>query len=197
MGYAKSETTQRKLLEATSSLLRTRGFAATGIKEIVATSGVPRGSVYHHFPGGKEELAASAVSFSGASILARLEVLVTRTGHPVAALRAFCDYYIEQLEGSGFRKGCPLATVSLEAAPEIDAVYEASSAAFGSIIQLFADALITQGVESGRAQDLGVTVVSCVEGAILLAKALRSRRPLDVVREQLTGQLESELRGQQ
>ena len=191
MAYAKSTATCQRLIQSTAKLLRTRGYAATGLREILQESGVPKGSLYHHFPGGKEELAAASLRQAGDSIIAQLALLLDRTDDPAAATRAFCDAYIAQLESSGFRKGCPLATVALESAAEIDTVHEACSFAFGSITALLARHLEARGVDRRTAGDAAVYAVSAIEGALLLAKARRSASPVAVVRDRLAAHLRS------
>lgn len=190
MSYAKSEDTQRRLVQHTARLLRTRGYAATGLSTIVAESGVPKGSLYHHFPGGKEQLAAASVRYSGSGIVAALHDLLSRTGDPVTAVRAFCDDYIAQLETSAFRKGCPLATIALEAAPEVDAVHEACASSFGEIIDLIARELEAHGVAREAAHQASTLTVAAIEGALLLAKARRDVEPLELIRDRVTGDLE-------
>ncbi len=189
--YAKSEATRERLVRSTASLLRTQGYAATALRDIVEASGVPKGSLYHHFSGGKEELAAEAVRRSGQAILQRLQAIAERSKDPAAGVAAFCDYYVAQLRDSGFRRGCPLATVALEAAPNVDAVQQACAEAFAGIERFFAGELRRHGVGRAAAASAASFTVSAVEGALVLAKAKRDTGPLKVVRHQLCGQLRS------
>jgi TetR/AcrR family transcriptional repressor of lmrAB and yxaGH operons len=192
--YEKSRTTRRRLVETTARLLRTRGYAATGLSEIVADSGVPKGSLYHHFPGGKEQLASASLRFSGVEIVRRLGDLADRAGDPVRAVEAFCDLYVEQLAGSGFRKGCPLATAALETTSDIAAMQQACADAFGAVIELLRERLVGHGLAPGRAADAAVHAVAAIEGALVLAKAQRDTRPIIVVRDNLSRQLRELLR---
>ncbi len=195
MPYAKSEKTQRKLIESTARLLRTRGYAATGLSAIVAESGVPKGSLYHHFPGGKEELAAAAVSHSGDSIVTTLTKMADAAGEPVRAMRDFCNHYIAQLRASDYRRGCPLATVTLEAAADVDAVHEACAGAFDDIVELFSERLERVGVPAEKAEQAAHFTVSSIEGALILVKASRDTRAIEIVRDQLTAQLDALIDG--
>lgn len=193
MKYAKSEQTRRKLIETTAHHLRAKGAAGTGLSEILQDSGVPRGSLYHHFPGGKEELVLHAIMASGESITHRLNALLKRTGGPVEAVGAFCDHYIVQLQESAYTKGCPIATVTLESAADVDSVHEATASVFNAMIDFLCDALTHEGLEATVAYELTVVTISTIEGALMLAKSLRSTRPLEIARAQLVELLKTHL----
>ncbi|MEM1414461.1 MAG: TetR/AcrR family transcriptional regulator [Myxococcota bacterium] len=190
MGYAKSDDTKRRLLSATGRLLRARGYAATGLSAIVKESCVPKGSLYHHFPGGKAEVAGAAVARSGRAVVERLTELADRAGDPIAAVRAFCDGYVEQLRASAYQRGCPLATVALEAAPDVDEVHAACAEAFDGIVALIAERLEARGLTPEAARAEATHTVSAIEGALVLAKAKRDVRPVELVRDRLVRDLE-------
>jgi len=186
MPYAKSEKTQRRLIQSTAKLLRARGYSATGVSAIVDASGVPKGSLYHHFPGGKEELSAAAVRFAGDRMITTLTRIADRAPDPVRAVSDYIDHYIMQLRASGFQKGSPLATVALEAAAEVDVVHEACTGAFDDIVDEWARRFALAGLRAQRAADAALFVTASIEGALVLAKARRDTRPIEIVREQLT-----------
>ncbi|MEM9531162.1 MAG: TetR/AcrR family transcriptional regulator [Pseudomonadota bacterium] len=191
MAYKKSVDTRARLVGSMAQLLRTKGYAATGISDVISDSGVPKGSVYHHFPGGKQSLAAASVAASGEGIAAALGGLLDRAGHPIAAMAEFCNYYIGQLGESDFRRGCPLATVALEKAAQVDLIQQACGKSFEAMVTLYADHLVKAGARPAAAQSASLLVVSAIEGALVLCKAQRSTAPLAMVRDQLTDYLNS------
>ncbi|MEP3245745.1 MAG: TetR/AcrR family transcriptional regulator [Sneathiella sp.] len=189
MSYLKSSQTRETLLKTTASLLRSKGYAAMGLSDIVKKSGIPKGSLYYHFPAGKEELAAAAVRFAGKAMLASLSRLIEKTGNPIAGLQAFFNYYILQLDESGYRDGCPLATVALETASGVPLVQKACAGAFSDYGKLLAGQLVHCGAAPEKADAWATQIISSVEGALLLAKAQNDTNPLIVMRDQLTEQL--------
>src|SRR5450756_655642 len=78
------------IVRAAATLFRRNGFAATGINEIIEVSGAPKGSLYHYFPGGKDQIAEAAVRFAGAGVVATLEKLAQEHATAAAMIRAYC-----------------------------------------------------------------------------------------------------------
>jgi AcrR family transcriptional regulator len=187
MEYAKSTETRHRLLRNTGRLLRTRGFSATGVTDILTTSGVPRGSLYHHFPDGKEQIAAGAIEQSGHSIVYALREMIKTTGSLADGIQQFCDYYINELEASGYARGCPLATVALETSATENPVQQQAAAAFETIIAVVADQLLREGFDEPH--DLAVVIVATVEGALVLAKATRNTEHIAIVRDHIQNQI--------
>lgn len=193
MGYAKSEETQARLLKTMAYLLRTQGYHATGVSQVLQESKVPKGSLYHHFPQGKTELAAAAVNLSNERILAALEKMVFETGNPIDTLTTFCDYYIQQMNEGNYRKGCPIATITLEAAADVDLIQAACKQAFVDMTQLFSRQLQAHNVSEPEAEALATMVIAAIEGALIMSRAQRSTRPLEIIRDNLMAQLEAAL----
>lgn len=181
------------MIISTALLVRERGARATSIDDVLQHSGAPRGSVYHHFPGGRQQLLREATEFAGAAVGARLERLGDR--HPIAALERFIDGYRIQLESHGFRAGCPVVAVAVEA-PEEDApddLLGSAADAFAHWQAVMARQYAAHGATPERADELAMIVVAAVEGALVLCQARRDTTALDVVRRQLRTLLEAEL----
>lgn len=172
------------MIQSAALLFREHGYSGTGFRDVIEHSGAPRGSIYHHFPGGKEQLAAETVTWAASVIERRME-RATRSGDPVAALDQFVDSWREVLEGSDFRAGCPVVAVAAEADAGSAAI-AAAAAAFGRWEDLIADALLAAGVGRPESRRLATLVVAAIEGAILLARVRRSTRPLRDVHRALT-----------
>jgi TetR/AcrR family transcriptional regulator, lmrAB and yxaGH operons repressor len=176
---------RRAFLDATAVLLRRQGYAGSGLSQIVERSGAPRGSLYFHFPGGKEELARAAMQRSGEQLRQAIAATMDAPGGPAAAIGALLDALAAGLEGSGYRDGCPIATVALETAAESEPLRETAAAIFDSWVGELARSLHESGTELAAAQRRALFVLSAIEGALLLSRARRDVTPLHAVREEL------------
>ncbi len=174
----KGERSRGRLVEATGRLLRRQGYHATGLAEVVAESGAPRGSLYFYFPGGKEELACEAIAAAGASWRARLEEVIEAAADPGQAAEAVCRTLADELTGSAFQDGCPIATVALEAAGVSEPVRRACAEQLAGWEALIAKKLVAAGLPEAAAATAATFVLGAVEGATLLARVRRDPAPL-------------------
>lgn len=163
------------------------------MSDVIRHSGVPRGSVYHHFPGGKAELAARAIRDGGDEMVDRLRRMHEQLGSVARGVEAFCNYYIESLEITGFVAGCPIATVALEG-PELDPEVRAQTgSAFATLVDVLAEALTTDGMDPVRADRLASVIVAAIEGGIMLSKATGDLSHLSSARDWLVSSIREEL----
>lgn len=176
MGQKGAETRDR-LLDATQELVEAAGYFGTGLNQVVALSGAPRGSLYFHFPGGKDQLVGESVRRAGAAISDSLETL----GDSDLPVAEYVDRILRQLgdrlEGSQWRKGCPVATVALETAASNDSIQQVCAEVYAS----WEEALRARLADHPESDDLATTILALIEGALLLARTHRSREPLDRV----------------
>ena len=171
------EQTKRRMVRGAAELLRQRGYTGTGFREVIEVTGAPRGSIYHHFPGGKAQLAGEAVDYVGALARRAIEEPFAEAD-PIGALRAFVELWRADFERSGFRAGCPIAAVAVENHDEAPELLDAAARAFDAWRAAFADCLRRAGAPAARADRLATLVVSAVEGAIVLSRAERDSTPL-------------------
>lgn len=167
---AKRGETRERLLRTAATLFRQQGYYATGLNQVVADGRAPKGSLYFHFPGGKEQLAVESVALSAGEIRIRMQ------GAP--DLETALEHLAARLVASDFKDGCPVATVALDAAGESEQIREACATAYGSWREVLVDFLVRQGIRPDRAPGLATTVLAAVEGALLLAKTQRDVAPL-------------------
>jgi TetR/AcrR family transcriptional regulator, lmrAB and yxaGH operons repressor len=178
------------IVRAAATLFRRNGYAATGINEIAEMSGAPKGSLYHYFPDGKDQIAEAAVRFAGAGVVATLDKLAQEHDTAAAMIRAYCKLLAGWMAKSGFRDGCPIATTLLEAAPQSAGMTAAGREAFAGWCAVIARALIRDGFSKKEAARLATLTVSSLEGALILARVEASARPIEDVAKALAGALQ-------
>jgi TetR/AcrR family transcriptional repressor of lmrAB and yxaGH operons len=175
--------TRRRMVTTTAKLLRRQGYHATGLNQIVAEAEAPKGSIYFHFPGGKEQLAAEAIAAS-ADYLDR----ALRSCERPTALESIDEYIgraASLLERTNYADGCPIATVVLEASVTSDALGKACADAVGLLLSRVAGWLERDGFSPEAARQRAQLVYAAIEGGMIFAKALRSTEPLTTLRGQL------------
>lgn len=158
-----------RLITAMADALQRRGLHGVGVSELLGRARSPKGVLYHHFPGGKAELAMAAIDSVVARITARLGALAARP-EPLQALADWLAQAERQLRDSGFERGCPLATVALESSPDDTQLRETLARAFAALRRALAELLSKAGIAPGRAEALASLVLSAYEGALLQAR---------------------------
>jgi TetR/AcrR family transcriptional repressor of lmrAB and yxaGH operons len=183
MGRDRRDTRRDMVLSAVE-VLRERGADAVTLDAVLTRSGAPRGSIYHHFPGGRSEILSDALDFAGDAIAVRIE-RVAETG-ATSALRDFSVFWKKILHDSDYTAGCPVVSVAVSNADE-DGAQLASRAR--DIFERWCDAmrraLVGDGLTPRTAERLATMVIASVEGAVVLCRARRDMAPLDDVVEEL------------
>ena len=176
-------------MDATGLLLQRQGFHATGLSDIVAESGAPRGSLYFHSlpQAAKDELARAAIGASGAEWRARIEAAVAAAPDLDGAIGAVIELLAADLVASKFRNGCPVAAVALESPSE--PVRKVIAAHFAHWEHAIAAQLVANGLAPAPAKQLATLALSAIEGALLLARVQRSTAPLLAVGQTLRGMI--------
>lgn len=174
------------IIGAAATLFRRQGYNATGLNEIISLSGAPKGSLYHYFPNGKEQIGAAAVEHAGAVAGDTLARMAGKNDTAAALVEAYGRQLASWMEKSDYKEGCPVATVLLEMAADSDAIALAGRAALGAWRAVFAEALRHDGLQPERADRIAGLVVSAFEGAMLGARVARSGVAIAEVTQELT-----------
>lgn len=179
----KAETQKQNLIRTAMRLFRRQGYASTGLQQILAESGAPKGSLYYYFPDGKEALGEAAVVMAGEMVRDMLCDLASRHKAPKRFVRAYCKVMAGWMEESGFGSGCPIATTILETAPESPAITEAGQKAFDGWIDVISGVLAHGDFDPKEARTRAQLIVAAMEGALILSRLRQSSRPiLDVAK---------------
>jgi TetR/AcrR family transcriptional repressor of lmrAB and yxaGH operons len=175
---AKAPDSKWKTLAAAIKLFRQQGYHGTSLHDILAAGGSPRGSLYFHFPGGKEEIGENALTIAGEAVRQGIvraaeasestEMFLTHVARAMAA----------DLEKSDYQEGCPIATTALETSAQSEVLGDATSSAFRKWETEISRGLERFGMTRDEADLLATMVLSQLEGALLLARTYRSLEPL-------------------
>jgi TetR/AcrR family transcriptional regulator, lmrAB and yxaGH operons repressor len=182
-GATKGSTKQRMLVSA-AEVLRERGAAGVTIDEVLARSGAPRGSVYHHFPDGRNQILAEALQFAGESIADTIGKLAD-SGDAVVLIRRFAQYWESVLTNSNFTAGCPVVAAAIGSADDEPQLTAVAGAIFGRWRESLAQSFIDDGFAEADAGSLAVTCIAALEGAVVLSRSTRSTEPLEEVVSQV------------
>lgn len=185
--------TRERIVEASASLMARQGYSATGVKQIVEAARAPFGSVYHFFPGGKEELGAEAIRRSGATYLELIPAVFDAAPDVVSGVRNFFALAAEHLWNTDYEDACPIATIALEVSSVSEPMRHACADVFESWITAGTERFLSLGLGEERTRELIVGLIAALEGAFVLCRALRSTQPLLVAGELVAGELERAL----
>ncbi|MFF4501206.1 TetR/AcrR family transcriptional regulator [Streptomyces sp. NPDC001401] len=177
---------RERMVFSAAQLIRRDGVASTGMREVAAHAGAPRGSLQHYFPGGKEQLVNEAVGWAGRYAGNRIDRFLAALAAPTPSglFAEMVRQWTDEYEASGFAGGCPVAAATVDCAESTVSTREAAAAAFAIWTGPVSRALADMGVPGERAGGLATLMISALEGAILIARAERDVRALTtVVRE--------------
>jgi len=170
--------TRDRLIGAMLDALRTKGFHGVGLSELLAQARAPKGVLYHHFPGGKTELAVAAIDLVVRQTARALGKLLEHHADPARALTAWMADAQATLRGSAYQRGCPLATIALESSADDTAIREAVARGFAAIRDTLKQALAARGLEPARAGSLAALIVAAYEGGLIQARVAGSEQPM-------------------
>jgi AcrR family transcriptional regulator len=175
-----SSTTKQRILESTAELFRRQGYSGTGMKQIAADALAPFGSVYHFFPGGKEELGAETIRTSGRLYSQLFATIALEAPDLLSAVHDFFAGAAETLHETNYADACPIATVALEVASTNEALRLATADVFTQWIDGASAYFAHAGIPRARARELALAMLSLLEGAFIFSRALRSTEPMRV-----------------
>lgn len=167
-------------MAAGAELFRRNGYSGTGLKQIVSEANAPFGSLYHFFPGGKEQLGAEVVRSSGLAYIRLFDLFIDPAPDLISGIEAFFAAGIATLEATGYVEGCPIATVALEVASTNEPLREATADVFTAWIDAGTEKFAKFGLSSDAARTLTISVVNSLEGAFVLCRALRDTEAMAV-----------------
>ncbi len=186
-----TQDTRTRMLEKTATLLQHRGYYGTSLSDILSASAAPRGSLYFHFPGGKDQLVIEATRAAAELATGELRHLLDTMERPAAAVRAYAEGAAHLMRETDFTFGCPVAPVILDAAGNVPELAELCRATIEGWQELMRDAFARAGLAPHRTAPLALLAVAAIEGALIIARANRDATPLEAVGAELEAMIEA------
>jgi len=177
------ENVRSNMVDGAVRLLATQGVEGTSFSEVLAAADAPRGSVYHHFPGGKAELMHAALNRASERSLAAMEAFRGQSGPEV--LDHFLELWRGLLDNSHLNAGCAVLAVTVTG-PETD-IHDHVGSIFKAWTDLLTELFVAGGLREDAAHRVATVTIAATEGAIVLSRAQRSRDPFDDVASTLSG----------
>jgi len=173
-----AKDTRARMVEATAKLLQHRGYHGTALSDILAASDAPRGSLYFHFPGGKDQLALEATRAAIEETTSYLSECLAEAKTPAQGVHAFVDETARLMRESRYTFGCPVAPIILDGASGLGDFEQLCRETLKRWIDILRDSFTAGGIPAPRAATLALHVVAAIEGTLLIARADRDCKPI-------------------
>jgi AcrR family transcriptional regulator len=180
-----AKDTRARMIETTARLLQQRGYHGTSMNDILAESAAPRGSLYFHFPGGKDQIVIEATRRAVEETTQVLRETLAGAKSPAQAVRLFLEAIAKLMRETGYEFGCPVAPMILDGTEDLAELAHLCRAALIDWTDILRKSFVEAGIPNRRAKSLGLLVVASIEGAMLMARAYRDCGPLSTVADEL------------
>jgi AcrR family transcriptional regulator len=177
--------TKERILAVNADLLMRRGYTATGMKQLAAEAEAPFGSIYHFFPGGKEQLGAETIRLAGTYYQDLVTEVMGAEPDPVSAVQACFEGAAKTLRDTDYADACPIATVALEVASTNEPLRKATAEVFEQWLSSAARGFGIAGIPAERSRELAFMMLSLLEGGFLFSRAMRSTESLHIAGRQM------------
>lgn len=178
--------TKERLIETASKLFELKGYYATGLNEILAESGAPKGSLYYHFPKGKEQLALESIISEGEKIKFKIQSALDSIENPVDSIVANIENVATVIDNQYKTKDMSIGLIALETYLTSEVLRSACEEVFTSLENIYAEKLIKAGMNKEDAYELGSVIATMVEGGIIYSLVKKSGKPLRLIAKQIS-----------
>jgi TetR/AcrR family transcriptional repressor of lmrAB and yxaGH operons len=186
-------STREQFIQTTCELMESQGYYATGLNQIIEESGGPKGSLYYHFPGGKEELTAEALQHVGSLVEKRIRKHLSTSDDSANAIKIFVENIAFNVEQSGYRAGGPITTVAIETASTSERLRDVCDNIYSAWQNVFAERLENDDIPRQKAETLAQVIIASIEGGIILCRTERNPTALKTVAQAMHDLVQSAL----
>lgn len=182
-----------RLIQTALDLLEQQGYNGTGLNQIIDESKTPKGSLYHYFPGGKEELFVAAVEVKKRKMAETVQAALASSKDPATAFQNFFKWLGQALSECDYRSGGAIASITLEASSDSKVLQQACENAYEDLRQMFEDKLREAGISAKKAYALSLIIGSAEEGATVICRAMRELTAMDETGKAIAQLIRAEL----
>jgi AcrR family transcriptional regulator len=186
--------TRERIVTVSAEMFRRQGYEGTGLKQIVTAANVPFGSLYHFFPGGKEQLGAEAIRVSGGAFGRMGNAILDAAPDIVSGIRDLFNGAALTMKVTDYADACPIATVALEVSSSSEPMRQAAAEVFEDWIGDLQQRYMSAGIPADRARALAVATLSLLEGAFIFSRAMRTTQPVEIAGAAAVDALKAALR---
>ena len=187
----KKSDSKDRMIAAARRLFREHGYLGTALSDVITESAAPRGSLYFHFPGGKEELAGEVTLLHTGDHIANINRDAATTSTAAELIEALVSRVRDEIVASDYREGCAIAPIVLETTPASQHLSDTTRRGFQDMITTLAARLAEKNIPAPRATELATQAWTSIEGALLLSRVLRNPEPFNLAITQLTAAAEA------
>jgi TetR/AcrR family transcriptional repressor of lmrAB and yxaGH operons len=173
-----ANVTKDRMLQAATRLLQTRGYYGTGLNDVLAESGAPRGSLYFHFPGGKGQLALEATRAAVDDVTLATAATIAQAETPGAALKAISQRIAELMRTTNYERSCPISPLIHDGASDLPALLDLCRKAFDTWMGLMQEMLLESGLQPHRARTLSLLAQTVFQGGAIVSRTHHDERML-------------------
>ncbi|EGT3616816.1 TetR/AcrR family transcriptional regulator [Clostridium perfringens] len=178
--------TKEKFIETSYKLFQVKGYNATGLNEILKESGAPKGSLYYHFPRGKEELALESVKLAGERIIENLLKTLNIYEDPIEGIVSNLNKMAAMVDNDKKMQDMSISLIALETYNSSEILRSACEEVFSAIENIYAERLIKHGIKEEKAKEIAITILAMTEGAINLSLTRKSGEALRIIGKQIS-----------
>lgn len=184
----KNNTTREHILEVATRLFHLQGYHATGLNQILKESGTPKGSLYHYFPNGKEQLVIEVINSSSQRLQADIQSQLMKTDDPIVAIQHYLQLMMqrfEKLDNPNEFTMPPFSLIALESAFSNENIRQACKDNYIKVEALYYEKFVQSEMTPEKARDMATSICAVIEGAFMLAVTKKTNEPIASVRKMI------------
>jgi len=177
--------TKSLIIDMTTTLFQQKGYLGIGLNEILKACEISKGSLYHHFPNGKEELLIACLHSLNEAITTDMEEIFQHHSSTQAATQAMIEKLVVQFDREGMITGYTFSSIVSEMGSLSEPVRNACALSFTKIQEIYSSKLVADGFSKETASSISLMMTASIEGGIMLCLTKKTSDPLKIISQVL------------